>query len=1365
MIFSIIAFACFLACFLVVNTVSTGAETLALKITLHADAEAGIPPVDRNGNKWSVEQLNVLRAFAKAIYEHKNGGDPISIAVSAVAGSGKTSLLQGMTHIVAKLAPELLTAMTAFNTHIAKSSKDILVQFKSTDGLNIKIFGGSNTVNAAGHSMLIRRANAEGWDRINLKSWGDDRYVRIARLTLAGWLAREDEHTFDRHVLLDVAQAAMEVKTTSHAFNDMIGDLVKACQIVMDEGFIPLGTARIIPQSSGGFVLSDEVKSMIENQAYIPPTVYGEDVKLVSAIINEVGANQSWNDNAARNLGDVNVFKLVVEILSVAIETAFEKIELRPYCGDGKSFMDAIVPNKNQRGWWEKAEPMRRLIKTTNPDTVKKAQFAILETGGCRFPPVSKDNKKGVNAVSFDTEKKAIVRKHNDNIVFSFENGGHLKKIGGKSIGSQFGRNGNFKVDGENISTWRTFRNGLSIIEPGCVEKVIAFLSEQFGDEFENQLDDDSYVASEVVSGGKGELILSMADQIYLPHAYNLQIPDHEKADVAMIDEVQDLSQLKAQLVWRLVKEDAHKVIVGDLRQAIYLFAGASSQAFEDNAEAIGAEFYPQTICWRGTAAVAASVRYACAVFGEVVKKAYPNVELPDYQAHRSPLEADYDWWAEGALPVQITADEIVEAYHTSRELHGEDTTFGLLCRIKKPLATFIKTFLKNGIPVSTPATVGGSTGLVDEAFSSANKSRSKGLDERVTPNAKAMLGLGWNKKTSATYSQLFKDIEGLKSIAIGKFSDMFKGDRKSMAQATEFQEFMGNMELLEAFVSLHQRDANSNSVDVDGNVSQTIHKWVENSLFSERGGSAVHIGSIHRYKGDEADVMFIVNSYIDSASFFDDDSDEQGDVVECFMSERSIQASAESAVNELNMAYVGFSRAKLQNIIINASVPFENDVVTRLTGAFERDEDKMWSQGDSQPQNPKESDSEGDSPDHSDTDCPSCGVNLLKDDMGAVALHSHHCELSDEEARRITKEANVGWEKPTDLERCVECSTIITEDEEHGVCCECGGKLCRVRLPTHSKSGKYKKHMGGEINQFQSCGSVVGNITLDEMMNNSQEELEGKRRCKHCEGEPEPQIQAKKDFLLIEEDCPRCGRLMNQGGCWCEDEDCDDQECVLIEWSDGSSQRISLEDFDQLETDNPNFDGIKRASHLSEDEVQGIYFERTEPKDDREEGNVQFTFESISLSTRKTKRDTCKESSFKLVMKRSDWNPNHHRELMTYRYVEDKSSTEQNRIIMKLKGEGFFWKSPPKDHPLEWMEDTMLHRSKISQTHAVFWNNKHNEEIEDIHDFVVELFKEWVHTSWDSSNGGYWIGYDVDSDDLAMGLPKAIDILLGGNA
>jgi len=1161
-----------------------------------------IPTVDRNGNSWSDEQQAVLNDFADAIYEHQNGGDPISIAVQAVAGSGKTSLLQGMTHIVAKLAPALLTAMTAFNRHIALGSKDILTEFKSTDGLNIKIFGGRNTVNAGGHSMLMNRSNGAGFDRVVLSGRGDDRYVRIARLTLAGWLGRDvmsfEEGTGsidDRKLLLEVAKSAMEVRTTSHAFNDMIGDLVKACQIVMDEGFIPSSTVRQEGVQFG---------SSKDGVPYIPPTVNVDDVKEVASIIERVGANQNWNDNTARNLGDMNVCYLVVEILSVAIETAFEKIELKPYCGKGKSFMDAVVPNKNQRGWWEEAKPMKQLIRTTDPAMIKSAQFAILETGGCRFPPASKGSKSGVKAKSFATDKKAIVREYDGETIMSFENKGHLKKIGGKAIGSQFGKNGNHKVDGEFISSWRMFKNGVSVIKPNCVGKVISFLSSTFGDEFENQLGDDSDVEVVTVSGGKGELVLSMKDQIYLPHALDLQIPDHEKADVIFIDEVQDLSTLKAQLVWRLVKEDAHKVIVGDLRQAIYLFAGASSKAFEDNAESIGATFYPQTICWRGTAMVAASARYACEQFSNEVRKAYKpflngeELELPDYQAHRSPLEAGYDW-SVGALPVQVKTEEVVEAYRKSVELHGEDTTFGMLCRIKKPLAGFIKAFLKNGIPVSTPSDEDG--GLVKEAFSLAKKNRSDALDDKSKQGAaKSVLGLGWHKITTSRISSLKRDIESMVNVAVGKYSDMFKGDRKSMAQDTAFQEVMGNLELLTAFVELYAKE-NGNDVSATGkeSVVSVIENWVENSLFSERGGNAVHIATIHRYKGDEANVMFVVNSYMDKVDY---DDEEGGNASKpCFMSERSVQASVESAINEVNMAYVAFTRAQKQNIIVNASIPFENDVGTRLTGAFERDEDKMWGQGDLVVQDPKESDSEDIS--HSII-CPDCSVSLLKEE-GGFPLHSHYCGLTDEEKRRITARVNTpdpSDDVDDDIDRCVECSTIITEDEEHGVCCQCQGKLCRDRLPTHSKSGKFKKHMGGSINEYRSCGSTLANITLEEMMNNSHEELESKRICKHCEYRNKLGV-ARREYLESHDIEPEIQA---------EDEDCDDQECVLIERLDGSTQRISMEDFDQLETENPNFDGIKRASHLSEDEVQGVYFERIELAKQRQDLNKLFKIKSL---------------------------------------------------------------------------------------------------------------------------------------------------------
>ncbi len=275
MIFSIIALTLFMTVFITTNVVAQSAQDLALAITLHADAEAGIPEVDRNGNKWSWEQLRVLRAFAKAIHSHNNGGKPISIAVSAVAGSGKTSLLQGMTHIVAKLCPELLTAMTAFNTHIAKSSKDILIQFQSSDGLNIKVFGSSNTVNAGGHNLLSRMATGAGFSRIDYATGGSDRYLRLARIVLAGWLARED-----RIPLLEQARSNMEVKTTSHAMKDISGTdgLLKVVSMATQEGFVPTATIR-------------STDSADLPSPYVPPTPHEDDIKTLAEIVKRVGVN------------------------------------------------------------------------------------------------------------------------------------------------------------------------------------------------------------------------------------------------------------------------------------------------------------------------------------------------------------------------------------------------------------------------------------------------------------------------------------------------------------------------------------------------------------------------------------------------------------------------------------------------------------------------------------------------------------------------------------------------------------------------------------------------------------------------------------------------------------------------------------------------------------------------------------------------------------------------------------------------------------------------------------------------------------------------------------------------------------------
>tara|TARA_Y100001937_G_scaffold13467_1_gene17746 strand:- start:43172 stop:46207 length:3036 start_codon:yes stop_codon:yes gene_type:complete len=897
--------------------------------------ETAIPKGDRNGNPWSDEQMIVLNDFAEMAFLAITGGNPVRIAIESVAGSGKSSVVYGCVDIVTNLELSLRTCLTAFNTHIAKDGKAKLLESKK-HGLNAIIFGNNNTVNAAGNSLIVKRALAEGWSEVDLLKYGDSRYNRIARICLSSHLGYLNTGGKKQgFALLKNAQNMMELNNSTSTFNYIIGGLEKAVSICMDEGFIPT-------KSLEEYDLSSEGHGDID---WHIPAVYDEDVESVSKILNTVGINQNWDENTARNLGDGLVCRLVVEILTIAIRTAYMDIQMTPYvCGYSDWRKYAVIPSFNSRGFPEEANTLDKLIRTNDPAKVKKAEFAILESAGCRFPvPTKNSNGKGSVIVKADEEYKVVLEMVGGSMSFAFVNKGHLKKFQGKSIGVQFGNNGNATVDGERISRWRKYTNGRTIINPGYEAKVTGLLVELFGaDKIDNRTGNAELDPVESTVS-KGVLQLTMADQIYLPHALDLQVEESKKAQIMFIDEVQDLSVLKAELVWRFTTDDAHIVMVGDNRQAIYAFCGSSSTAFKSNADRIGATFYPMTICWRGTEMVAASARVACNAALETVRGIYGNdVVVPDYDAHRSPLEAGYDNWDMGSYPVVIAENEVVDAYHQARSLYGEDTTFGLLCRIKKPIGQIMLALLSNGIPISTPSD--GDGNIIDSAFALASKPRTATIDKGNTSStkAKAVLGLGWGKGSHVfAEASLLRDINKLEDAGKAKYSAMFKGDVKSMSSDKGYEEFMGNLALLRAFVGLYFSRCLDTIPSTTSSPSSVIKKWVQSELFSERGNKAVHIATLHRYKGDEADVMFVVDSINNQ-----DDETGENPVIDCFMSSRSLEASLESAIQEANMVYVGYTRAKKLNIIIKADdlVPYKNDVSVRLEGAYDRDVEMMSS-------------------------------------------------------------------------------------------------------------------------------------------------------------------------------------------------------------------------------------------------------------------------------------------------------------------------------------------------------------------------------------------------------------------------------------
>lgn len=89
---------------------------------------------------------------------------------------------------------------------------------------------------------------------------------------------------------------------------------------------------------------------------------------------------------------------------------------------------------------------------------------------------------------------------------------------------------------------------------------------------------------------------IDFTDMIYLPHVLNLQ---PRKYDMVMVDEAQDLNRTQRELVLKAVRRGGQFVAVGDRRQSIYAFAGASNHSIDEIIQATRAKELPLSICYR----------------------------------------------------------------------------------------------------------------------------------------------------------------------------------------------------------------------------------------------------------------------------------------------------------------------------------------------------------------------------------------------------------------------------------------------------------------------------------------------------------------------------------------------------------------------------------------------------------------------------------------------------------------------------------------------------------------------------------------------------------------------------------------------
>lgn len=91
---------------------------------------------------------------------------------------------------------------------------------------------------------------------------------------------------------------------------------------------------------------------------------------------------------------------------------------------------------------------------------------------------------------------------------------------------------------------------------------------------------------------------IDFADMVYLP----VRFPERyriRKYDYVLIDECQDLSKAQQELVKLLVKESGIMIFVGDPQQAIYGFAGADAESFQQLRQIPGIIEMPLNECYR----------------------------------------------------------------------------------------------------------------------------------------------------------------------------------------------------------------------------------------------------------------------------------------------------------------------------------------------------------------------------------------------------------------------------------------------------------------------------------------------------------------------------------------------------------------------------------------------------------------------------------------------------------------------------------------------------------------------------------------------------------------------------------------------
>lgn len=186
--------------------------------------------------------------------------------------------------------------------------------------------------------------------------------------------------------------------------------------------------------------------------------------------------------------------------------------------------------------------------------------------------------------------------------------------------------------------------------------------------EFDIQLDIDinrvTPIVRNMLKWGENlsdHMTVDFTDMVYLPVKLNFRTL---KFDWVLVDEAQDLNMVQRLISYGALNKNGRMIFVGDRRQAIYGFAGASVKSMDEISKEINANEFPLSVCYR------CPKKHV-----ELAKEIVPEIEYSSFAKDGDVNSVDY--------------------YDATKMIKSGDL---VICRLNAPLVDLCFSLISNGV-------------------------------------------------------------------------------------------------------------------------------------------------------------------------------------------------------------------------------------------------------------------------------------------------------------------------------------------------------------------------------------------------------------------------------------------------------------------------------------------------------------------------------------------------------------------------------------------------------------------------------------------------------------------------------------------